>query len=208
MVCPRCIRAVEQAFREIGEEPLAVRLGEVTVKEPLSPEMLKALSDTLRELGFELLDDTRRQQIEKIKATILRRIHEPNDKKAPLSTILARELHREYSQLSKLFSETEGITIEQYVILQKIEKAKELLVYNEMNLSEIAFQLGYSSVAHLSAQFKKVTGLTPSAFKAQGIRLRKPLDNIGSDKADADKAGNNKADADKAGNNKAANNKV
>lgn len=195
MVCPRCIRAVEQVFTQIGSEPLAVRLGEVTIKDDLTEAQLKTLSANLKELGFELLDDTRRQQIEKIKAVVIRRIHEPDDKKdekTPFSAILSRELHREYSQLSKLFSETEGVTIEQYMILQKIEKAKELLVYNEMNLSEIALQLGYSSVAHLSAQFKKVTGLTPSAFKAQGIRLRQPLDGVGANKTSANKPNTNK----------------
>jgi AraC-like DNA-binding protein len=179
MVCPRCIRAVEQVFREIGAEPVAIRLGEVITKEDLSAQQRITLADKLGQLGFELLDDVRQQQIEKIKAIVIRQIQEGEGEKLPFSAVLTRELHREYSQLSKLFSETEGITIEQYVILQKIEKAKELLVYNEMNLSEIAFHLGYSSVAHLSTQFKKVTGLTPSAFKSQGIRLRKPLDGVG-----------------------------
>jgi AraC-like DNA-binding protein len=155
-------------------------LGEVTLKEPLPAGKLKAVAEKLEALGFELLDDARRQQIEKIKSIVIRQIQEADEKKQPFSTVLARELNREYSQLSKLFSETEGITIEHYVILQKIEKAKELLVYNEMSLGEIAFQLGYSSVAHLSGQFKKVTGLTPSAFKSHGSRLRRPLDGIGS----------------------------
>lgn len=170
MVCPRCIRAVEQVFREIGVEPMAVQLGEVGIKEELTPDQFKKLSAKLEELEFELLDDTRHQQIERIKAIVIRRLQEEPGEKVPLSTVLSKELHREYSQLSKLFSETEGITIEQYVILRKIEKVKELLVYNEMRLGEIADHLGYSSVAHLSAQFRKVTGLTPSAFKAQGIR--------------------------------------
>jgi AraC-like DNA-binding protein len=178
MVCPRCIRAVEQAFREEGVEPAAVRLGEVTLTQTLAPEQMRSVSARLEELGFEVLDDVRRQQIEKIKATVIRLIQEADGEKQSFSAVLARELHREYSQLSKLFSETEGITIEHFVILQKIEKAKELLVYNEMSLSEIAFALGYSSVAHLSAQFKKMTGLTPSAFKSQGSRLRKPLDGV------------------------------
>lgn len=174
MVCPRCIRAVEQVFKEIGAEPVAVQLGEATIKTELSPDQSKTLAEKLEELGFELLDDARRQQIEKIKAIVIRRIQEEPGEKLPFSTVLAGELHREYSQLSKLFSETEGITIEQYVIVQKLEKVKELLIYNEMRLNEIADQLGYSSVAHLSAQFKRVTGLTPSAFKAQHIRLRNP----------------------------------
>ncbi|GGB21081.1 AraC family transcriptional regulator [Puia dinghuensis] len=193
MVCPRCITAVEDAFKAIGVEPLSVRLGEVTVKEALPAEQLAKLAARLQELGFELLDDVRRQQIEKIKAIVIRHVHQGDGEKVAFSALLAAELHREYSQLSKLFSETEGITIEHYVILQKIEKVKELLVYNEMSLSEIAFQLGYSSVAHLSAQFKKVTGLTPSAFKGQGIRLRKPLDAVGADaRNNTSKGGSNK----------------
>jgi AraC-like DNA-binding protein len=172
MVCPRCVRAVEQVFREIGAEPMAVQLGEAMIKGELSPDQQKTLTEKLEELGFELLDDVRQQQIEKIKVIVTGRLQEEPGEKVPLSNLLAKELHREYSQLSKLFSETEGITIEQYVILQKIEKVKELLVYNEMRLGEIADQLGYSSVAHLSAQFRKVTGLTPSAFKAQRTALR------------------------------------
>lgn len=139
---------------------------------------MKRFSVDLQKLGFELLDNSRTQQIEKIKSIVINHIHHLGDDKFIFSEIIAKELHKEYSQLSQLFSETEGITIEQYIIRQKIEKTKELLANNEMNLSEIADKLGYSSVAHLSTQFKKVTGLTPSGFKAQGIHLRKSLDNI------------------------------
>lgn len=156
----------------MGVEPVAVQLGEATISEQLTPDQTGKLSAKLEELEFELLDDARRQQIEKIKAIVIRRLQEEPGEKVPLSTVLSKALHREYSQLSKLFSETEGITIEQYMILQKIEKVKELLVYNELRLGEIADKLGYSSVAHLSAQFRKVTGLTPSSFKAQRIRRR------------------------------------
>lgn len=158
--------------------PAYVQLGEVVLTNPLNDDRLKQFAADLQKLGFELLDDSRMQQIEKIKSIIINHIHHLEDDKFIFSEILAKELHKEYSQLSKLFSETEGITIEQYIIRQKIEKTKELLVYNEMNLSEIADKLGYSSVAHLSTQFKKVTGLTPSGFKAQGIHLRKSLDNV------------------------------
>lgn len=178
MVCPRCIAAVTQVLNKIGADVLQVNLGEVVLNKDLTEEQKIQLSNELQQLGFELLDDARKQQIEKIKATIIQNIHYTDDIKHNLSEILANELHKEYSQISKLFSSTEGITIEQFVILQKVEKVKELLVYDEMSLSEIAYKLGYSSVAHLSAQFKKVTGLTPSQFKAQGIRLRKPLDNL------------------------------
>jgi AraC family transcriptional regulator len=178
MVCPRCIAAVENLLKEIHERPAYVQLGEVMLTNPLNDSKLKQLGASLQKLGFELLDDNRTQQIEKIKSIVINHIHHLEDDKFIFSDILAKELHKEYSQVSKLFSETEGITIEQYIIRQKIEKAKELLAYNEMNLNEIADKLGYSSVAHLSTQFKKVTGLTPSGFKAQGIHLRKSLDNV------------------------------
>jgi len=172
MVCPRCIKAVEQVFQTVGAKVEHVQLGEVLLQNLLSSKQLEAIGAQLNELGFELLDDNRKQQIDKIKSIII------EDKKFVFSEVLAKELHKDYSVLSKLFSETEGKTIEQYVILQKTEKVKELLAYNEMNLNEISYKLGYSSVAHLSAQFKKVTGLTPTQFKAQGIHLRKFLDDV------------------------------
>ena len=178
MVCPRCISAVENLLNEMHARPIYVQLGEVVLAQPLAIDQLYQLGINLQKLGFELLDDNRKQQIEKIKSIVIDHIHYLDDDKFIFSEILAKELHKEYSQLSRLFSETEGITIEQYIIHQKIEKTKELLAYNEMNLSEIAFKLGYSSVAHLSGQFKKVTGLTPSQFKAQGIHLRKSLDDV------------------------------
>ncbi|MHA4807894.1 helix-turn-helix domain-containing protein [Flavitalea flava] len=178
MVCPRCITAVEQVFSDLKVEPLYVNLGEVRLEKPLSALQLEGLAIRLKELGFEQLDDARKQQIEKIKSVIIERVHHKEDEKFSFSEILSKALHKDYSQLSKLFSETEGITIEQFVILQKIEKVKELLAYREMNLSEIADKLCYSSVAYLSAQFKKVTGLTPSQFKTQDIHLRKPLDGV------------------------------
>ena len=178
MVCPRCLTAVENLLNEIHEQPAYVQLGEVMLSNSLNDKKLKQFAAGLQKLGFELLDDSRMQQIEKIKSIIINHIHHLEDDKFIFPEILAKELHKEYSQLSKLFSETEGITIEQYIIRQKIEKTKELLAYNEMNLSEIAHKLGYSSVAHLSAQFKKVTGLTTSGFRAQGIHLRKSLDNV------------------------------
>jgi AraC-like DNA-binding protein len=158
--------------------PLQVVLGEVTVERELDNHQTEQLKQKLELLGFELLDDAYKQQIEKIKLIIINHIHYLNDGRFVFSELIAAELHKEYSQLSKLFSATEGITLEHFVILQKTEKAKELLVYNQMNLSEIADVLGYSSVAHLSSQFKKTTGLTPTQFKAQGIHLRKTLDDL------------------------------
>lgn len=150
MVCPRCIAAVENLLKEIYEKPAHVQLGEVVLTNPLNDDRLKQFAADLQKLGFELLDDSRTQQIEKIKSIIINHIHHLQNDKFIFSEIIAKELHKEYSQLSKLFSETEGITIEQYIIRQKIEKTKELLAYNGMNLSEIADKLGYSSVAHLS----------------------------------------------------------
>jgi AraC-like DNA-binding protein len=178
MVCPRCVKAVEQIFVNIGTTPVDVRLGEVILSDPISSEQMESLKPQLMKLGFELLDDGLKQQIDQIKSIIIGHIHYKEDEKFVFSEVLADELHKDYSVLSKLFSETEGITIEQYVILQRIEKVKELLAYNEMNLNEISYKLNYSSVAHLSAQFKKVTGLTPTQFKAQGVHLRKFLNDV------------------------------
>jgi AraC-like DNA-binding protein len=178
MVCPRCISAVEKVFNDMDINPLQTQLGEVTLSEAPKPEQISTLKTKLEQLGFELLDDNRKQQIEKIKAIIIDHIHHREEWKFVFPEVLSVALHREYSQLSKLFSVTEGITIEQFVILQKTEKVKELLIYNQMNLSEIADKMGYSSVAHLSSQFKKTVGMTPSQFKAQEIHLRKTLDQL------------------------------
>ncbi len=176
MVCPRCVRAVEQVFQNIGVSLTHIQLGEVELQDPLSETQLKSATSQLNQLGFELLDDNRQRLIDRIKSIIIDRVHYSMDDKFIFPEVLAKKLHKEYSILSKLFSETQGITIEQYVILQKIEKVKELLAYKEMNLNEISFKLGYSSVAHLSTQFKKVTGLTPTQFKSQTKQLRKFID--------------------------------
>ena len=178
MVCRRCIAAVESIFNDTGVTPTLVRLGEVVTEKPLTDDQNTLLKEKLSEAGFELLDDIRKQQIEKMKALIIDHIHHKEEGKFNFTDVLSRELNREYSSLSKLFSETEGITIEQFVILQKIEKVKELLVYDEYSLGEIADKLGYSSVAHLSGQFKKITGFTPTQFKVQGLGSRKHLDHL------------------------------
>lgn len=178
MVCPRCILSVEKIFAEINVKPLQILLGEVTIANKLNTNQSNQLVQKLESLGFELLDTERAQLIEKIKSIIINQIHYKQDTKFIYSEILSNTLNKEYSQLSKLFSITEGITIEQFVILQKIEKVKELLIYKQMNLSEIADKMGYSSIAHLSSQFKKTIGLTPTQFKSQGITLRKPIDNL------------------------------
>lgn len=178
MVCPRCIMAVKNILNEQKIETLDVRLGEAILTGEPDKKKLQELRIALGNMGFELLDDYQQQLIEQIRTIIINHIHFSADNGFNISEVLSEQLHREYSFLSKLFSATEGITIEQYTILQKIEKVKELLTYNQQTLSEIADSLGYSSVAHLSSQFKKVTGFTPTQFKQQGIGLRKGLDQI------------------------------
>ncbi len=180
MVCHRCKLAVENELKKLSLHPLKVELGEVVLKEDeLSLQRQQQLSENLKAIGFELLDDKRKKLIEKIKTLIIESVHYSKEQLSKnYSAFIAQNLHHDYSYLSKLFSETEGITIEQFIINQKIEKVKEMLVYDEKSLSEIAFDLGYSSVAHLSTQFKKVTGLTPSNFKKLGGIHRKSLDKI------------------------------
>lgn len=181
MVCNRCILVVGQELAKLGLEVERIDLGEVLLKTDPSKQQLTRLDESLLALGFERLDDKKSRLIETIKNTIIQRIHHSNgtSRKHNWSDILADELHHDYNHLSSLFSSVEGITLEQYIIRQKIERAKELISYEELTLSEIADRLDYSSVAHLSAQFKKITGLTPSEFKKQlPNRSRKPLDEI------------------------------
>ncbi len=178
MVCQRCVLAVKKIMEEQQLYPAYIHLGEVLLTEVPSHQQMVRLGSELQKMGFELLDDIRQQEIEKIKTLVIDHIHHRDGSSFPFPSLLTKELNREYSVISKLFSETEGITIEQFVIRQRIEKVKELLAYRQMNLNEISFELGYSSAAHLSAQFKKITGLTPSQFKKQGFHLRKPLDKI------------------------------
>jgi AraC-like DNA-binding protein len=183
MVCNRCISAVKQELEHQGLHPEKVTLGEAVIKEDhLSSSQQEKLDTALVNLGFERIDDRKGRLIEAIKKFVIQKIHHTDkvDLKLNWSSVLADEMHYEYNYLSNLFSSMEGITLEQYIIRQKIEKVKELLFYDELNLSEIADRLGYSSVAHLSNQFKKVTGLTPSELKkTRNIeQSRKPLDSI------------------------------
>ncbi len=183
MVCNRCVMVVKQELENQGLRPEKVTLGEVTIKEDnLSDEQQDRLDSALINLGFERIDDRKARLIESIKNKIIHVIHhsERVDLKVNWSTLLSDEMHYEYNYLSNLFSSVEGVTLEQYIIKQKIEKVKELLFYDELNLSEIADKLGYSSVAHLSAQFKKITGFTPSEMKkSRDIdQNRKPLDSV------------------------------
>lgn len=179
MVCNRCVMVVRQEFEKAGMHPIQVNMGEVALTAQPSAEELQKINQRLIELGFELLDDQRHKQIEKVKSLLIEKVQSGEiEEHFSLSEFLSKHLHKDYASISRLFSETESITIEQYFILQKIEKVKEWLVYDELTLSEIAWKLGYSSVAHLSAQFKKTTGLTPSQFKKIGISHRKPLDKV------------------------------
>lgn len=179
MVCPRCISAVEQLLDKNGIAYSSVRLGEVTTTRDIPKTKLDKLAADLQATGFELLDDQKRKQIEKVKNVLIKTIQQGDiPEHFSLSKTISKALLKEYSQVSKLFTEVEGITIEQFFILQKVEKIKEWLVYDEYSMSDIAFRLGYSSVQHLSTQFKKITGMTPGSFKKMGIHLRKPLDGV------------------------------
>jgi AraC family transcriptional regulator len=170
---------VRQELEKLDIESCSVNLGEVETADDLSKEKIEQLGKSLGSLGFELLDNAKQQLIEKIKTIIIHQVHYSQEEtRYNFSEILAASLHKDYSYLSGLFSEVEGITIEKFVINQKIEKVKEFIIYDEMSLSEIAYKMGYSSVAHLSNQFKKVTGLTPSHFRQVGQNKRKPLDKM------------------------------
>ncbi len=180
MVCDRCIMVVKQLFIDLGVEFHQIQLGQVALKKEPNAEQLEQIRSLLQQHGFELLDDKKSKTVEKIKTTIVSLIHgtEAEELNLKLSAILEEKLQTDYHYLSTLFSSVEGVTIERYTILQRIEKVKELLMYDEKSLSEIAYEMGYSSVQHLSQQFKKITGLTPSHFKQLKENKRKPLDKI------------------------------
>ncbi|MCK9292067.1 MAG: AraC family transcriptional regulator [Bacteroidales bacterium] len=179
MVCNRCIMVVRQEMEKLGHTVQHIELGEVVVADELNDSQKELAGRALAALGFELIDDKKARIIEKIKVLIIDLVHyQHNMLKYNISELLSRELNHEYSYISRLFSEVEGVTIEKYFIAQKIEKVKELLVYDELTLSEIAEMLNYSSVAYLSNQFKKVTGLTPTHFKNLKQAKRIPLDQV------------------------------
>ncbi|HIZ34003.1 MAG TPA: AraC family transcriptional regulator [Candidatus Bacteroides merdigallinarum] len=179
MVCPRCIRAVTDCLTALGLHPVTVELGMAKVEEEVDDTLCNRLRQALEAEGFELLEDPRARLTEQIKDAVIQLVHyRQQAPSANLSRYLSELLHKDYSTLSKLFSEETGITIEKYFIIQKIERVKELLTYNELTLNEIADRLGYSSAAYLSAQFKQVTGLTPSAYKQSKDKKRKGLDEL------------------------------
>ena len=183
MVCIRCKMVVKAELEKLGLHYIIVDLGEVEIMENISPEQHDQFRDALLKSGLELMDDKKAVLIQKIKNVIIELVHYSEE---PLtikfSNYLAQKLKHDYTYLANLFSEVQGITIEQFLITHKIERVKELLVYNELTLTEIAYQLHYSSVAHLSAQFKKVTGLTPSHFKELKNKRFSMLEEIGAEK--------------------------
>jgi len=179
MVCSRCILMVKSVLDHLRIKVKTVTLGEVDVEEKLSQNQEKELAIQLKNLGFEIIDDRKSKLIAKIKNIIITIVHhQPQNIQVNLSSFLSEQLATDYSTLSQLFSNIEGTTIEQYYITQKIERVKELIVYDELSLKQIAFQLGYSSVAYLSNQFKKVTGLTPTHFKALKENKRRSIADI------------------------------
>jgi len=181
MVCNRCVLSVEDILNKASIPYNKVLFGEIHLKRELTQKQKDNLTAELNKVGFELIDGHTTALIEKIKQLIIKKARNEdhvNEKKLNLSKYLSDKLNYEYTHLSSQFSAIEGRTIEQYFIEQRIEKVKELIIYRQMTLSEIAFELNYSSVAHLSGQFKKITGLTPSYFKEVGAAKRKALDKI------------------------------
>ena len=180
MVCARCVMAVKQELEKLNLPYDSVELGEVVLKTKPSSDQVENLSNNLQSIGFEIIEDKTARIISSIKRTVIEVVQEPSSKSRRLkfSAYLSENLNKDYNYVSNLFSSVEGTTIEQYLIHQKIEKVKELLVYDELSLSEISHILGYSSVQHLSNQFKKVTGLTPTHFKEIREIKRKPLDQV------------------------------
>lgn len=179
MVCQRCIMTVENIFRNLHIPFNEVSLGEVQLEQKLSEKELKEVDKALHEVGFELIDTRVNKIIEDIKQAVMEYLNLGMDSQnLKLSSFITNKIPYDYSYLSDLFSSVEGKTIEQFFILQRIEKVKELLVYDQLSLTEISYQTGFSSVHHLSAQFKKVTGLTPSHFKKIGTEKRKSLDKV------------------------------
>jgi AraC-like DNA-binding protein len=172
---------VKEELKKLGLHFILVELGEVEIMESISAEQQNQLKEALSHSGLELIDDKRAVLIEKIKIVITEMIHYSDElPKVNYSDYISEKLNYDYTYLSNLFSEVRGITIQQYIIVHKIEREKELILYDELNLTQISYKLHYSSVAHLSNQFKKVTGLTPSHFKKLKDRRRSPIEEIGS----------------------------
>lgn len=179
MVCDRCIMAVDGLLVRLGLHPVSVVLGKAELRETLSDDMRKQLKGALQAIGFELIEEPRLRLVEQIRTLIIELVHRQNGRlRTSLSHYLAEQCRHDYSALSKLFSEVQGTTVEKFFIAQKVERAKELIDYGELTLNEIADMLNYSSTAHLSAQFKAQTGLTPRQYKQRKDMRRTPIDKI------------------------------
>ena len=180
MVSNRCKMAVKDELRKLGLHFIFVDLGEVEIMEDISMEQRAQLKMDLLSAGLELIDDKRGVLIEKIKNVIIEMVHHSDEiMKINFSNFLSEKLHHDYTYLANLFSEVQGTTIEQFIISHKVERIKELIIYGELNITEISWKMNYSSVAHLSNQFKKVTGLSPSHFKQLKDKRRSPIEEIG-----------------------------
>jgi AraC-like DNA-binding protein len=170
---------VKSVFENMGINPIAVELGEIELKNDIQEHQKQELLKSLRAIGFDLIDDKKSKTIDKIKTLIIDLVqNKSNDLKSNLSDYISQELHQDYNTLSNLFSEVENTTIEKYFINQKIEKVKELIIYDELSLSEIAYSLNYSSVSHLSNQFKKITGFSPTYFKNLKSIKRRQIEDL------------------------------
>lgn len=179
MVSNRCKTVVRTALKEIGAHFVMLTLGEVEIMERLTGQQRDYLKNTLEDAGLELIDDKRSILIEKIKSAVIDLVHHSeNTVKVNISSYLSEKLNHDYTYLANIFSQVQGISVEQYIILHKVEKIKEYLMYGELNISEISYKMNYSSTAHLSTQFKKVTGLTPTHFKHLKNKRRKSIDEI------------------------------
>ena len=180
MVSNRCKIAVKEVLKKLGLHFIVVDLGEVEIMENITEAQREQVRVALRFSGLELMDDKKAMLIEKIKTVIIEMVHHSNEIiKVNFSDYLSEKMNHDYTYLSNLFSEVQGTTIEQFIISHKTERIKELIIYGELNITEIAWKMGYSSVAHLSSQFNKVTGLSPSHFKQMKDKRRSPIEEIG-----------------------------
>lgn len=180
MVSNQCKVAVKAELKKLGLHFIFVELGEIEIMEELSNDQREQLKVALLNEGFELMDNKRAVLIERIVSVIIEMVHHTSELiKVNFSDYLSEKLDHDYTYLSNIFSEVKGITIQQFIIIHKVERIKELMMYNELNLTEISYLLNYSSVAHLSNQFKKITGLTPSHFKSLKNKRRSPIEEIG-----------------------------